>query len=85
MTLELARPCDMLAEKTVLLRADLDGGVTAELGRMIARLASRGARVAIICGFGSPRGEFNPMFSLLRFRDAIARRVCNGWLALTTP
>ena len=56
MTLELARPRDMLAEKTVLLRADLDGGVTAELGRTIATLAGRGARVAISSGFGSPRG-----------------------------
>ena len=36
MTLELARPLDMLAEKTVLLRADLDGGVTPELGLAVA-------------------------------------------------
>ena len=47
MTLELARPVDMLAEKTVLLRADLDGGVTPELG--LARsprspAAARGSR-----------------------------------------
>jgi len=72
MMLELARPVDMLAEKTVLLRANLDDGVTPELGLAVATLADRGARVAIISGFGSPRGEFNPMFSLLRFRDAIA-------------
>ena len=72
MTLELARPFDMLAEKTVLLRANLDGGVTPELGLTVATLAGRGARVAIISGFGSPHGEFNPTLSLLRFREPIA-------------
>lgn len=71
MTIDLVRHTDVLAGKTVLLRANFDGGVTRELGDAIASLAARGSRVAVIVGFGQPQGEANPIFSLAAFRQPL--------------
>lgn len=57
-----------LADKTVLVRANLSDGVTPELGRMVAAYAARGARVAVIAGYGAPGGDANAALSLLQFR-----------------
>lgn len=76
MTVDLISHADALAGKTVLLRANLEQGVTQELGDAVAALAARHARVAVIAGFGEPRGDINPTLSLIRFRqplEAISR------------
>ncbi|TCD13389.1 phosphoglycerate kinase [Oricola cellulosilytica] len=53
--------------KTVIVRADLVGGLTPEFGRYLAGLATSGARVAVLAGYGSPQGDFNAALSLRRF------------------
>jgi phosphoglycerate kinase len=60
-----------LSGKTVLLRADLSQGVTAELGRAAGKLTAEGARVAVIAGFGAPGGDVNPALSLEQFRPPL--------------
>ena len=60
-----------ISGRTVLLRADFTNGVTEELGRMAATFAARGARVAVLAGYGAPQGEANTAFSLAQFRPLL--------------
>ena len=53
--------------KTVLVRIDLEADINAVVGREIASLAERGARVALVAGYGDPRGDVNPALSLRSF------------------
>lgn len=57
--------------RTVLLRADFSNGVTSRLARTVALLSAEGARIAIVGALGEPKGEFNPVFSLRRYREPI--------------
>lgn len=62
-----------LAGRTVLVRASFENGVTAELGRLIGRIAGAGARVAVIAGFGDPSDDINPALSLAQFAEPLSR------------
>jgi 3-phosphoglycerate kinase len=59
-----SRTADPVAGRTVVVRVDLDHGISSEDGREIAALAARGARVAVVAGFGNPGGDVNPALSL---------------------
>lgn len=56
-----------LAGRTILVRADLENGLTDDIGPAIADLAKTGARIAVIAGYGNPQGDINPAYSLRRF------------------
>lgn len=62
-----------LAGKTVLYRADLADGVTEAIAAEIAALASAGARVAVVSGYGAPEGDINPALSLKRFAGPLSQ------------
>ena len=70
----MASPDEMagLAGKTVLYRADMADAAMPEIAGEIAALASAGARVAVVSGFGSPEGDINPALSLRRFTSLLA-------------
>lgn len=68
----LTHPAD-LQGRTILVRAVLSEGPTADLLSTIAALCAAGARVAVIAGFGAPAGDFNPTLSLARFGPEIER------------
>ena len=61
-----------LTGKTVLYRADMADEALPALATEIAALASAGARVAVVSGFGSPEGDINPALSLQRFTNLLA-------------
>lgn len=71
----LRRASGKLAGKTVLFRADFSRGVTDVMGRSIAALTAIGARVVVVCGFGTPGGDINPTLSLGRFREPLEKAV----------
>jgi phosphoglycerate kinase len=62
-----------VAGSTVILRADLGNGVSAELAQTVSTLARAGARVAVIAGFGRPGGDVNPALSLRSFAMPLAK------------
>jgi len=70
-TFAVINPTTALDGKTVLLRADLSLGVTADLARKTRDYASWGARVAVIAGYGAPGGEIDPALSLAQFREPL--------------
>lgn len=53
--------------RTVLVRIDPEADINAAVGREIAAMAGRGARVALVAGHGDPQGDVNPALSLRRF------------------
>lgn len=61
-----------LGGKTVIVRADFTGGPTVEFARTAKDLAAKGARVAIVGGYGDPQGDYNPAWSLSRFAGPLA-------------
>lgn len=63
----------VLAGKTVLVRASFDDAVSARLATLLADLADRGARVAVIAGLGNPAGDINPALSLGQFVEPLAK------------
>ena len=71
MNVAIPKPRGALSSKTVLLRADLSSGVTAELGRAAAGFVANGARVAIIAGYGRPGGDINSALSLAQFLEPL--------------
>lgn len=62
-----------LAGKTVLYRTDLSEDAMPEIAADIAALASAGARVAVVSGYGAPQGDVNPALSLKPFAGLLTR------------
>ncbi|MBZ0164470.1 MAG: phosphoglycerate kinase [Notoacmeibacter sp.] len=62
----------VLAGKTVLVRTSFDDAVSDRLATLLAGLADRGARVAVIAGLGNPAGDINPALSLAQFVAPLA-------------